>query len=345
MSQLTAFVGTYTNGESKGIYRFTFDPTSGNIELPELAAEIEAPTYLTISPNNEHLYAVAKNVQGGGVAAFSISENHSLDYLNGLVEEGANPCHVSLHSKSGLLLSANYHKGQVDAYTLTPDGALSEHSSSVKHTGSGPIEERQEKAHAHFAGVTPDGQFIVSADLGADSLYVYDVTENELKLKEEIKVKPGTGPRHITFHPNGKFAYVNGELSSEILVFEYHYGTFTLIQTISTLPEDFLGDNTGGAIQITSDGHYIYASNRGHDSIYIFKVKESGELDFSSAVTSGGEHPRDFTLDPTEKYVFVANKDSDNVVLYTRDTESGALTKTEKEISIPNPVCLKFLHY
>ncbi|KGA97877.1 hypothetical protein AJ85_04545 [Alkalihalobacillus alcalophilus ATCC 27647 = CGMCC 1.3604] len=346
MSKLTAFVGTYTNGDSKGIYRFSFDPTSGVIDEPELVAEVDGPTYLTVSEDNQFLYAVAKNAEGGGIAAFKIDEKEQLQLLNQSVSDGASPCHVSLNKKGDLLFSANYHRGQADVYTLNDNGEITENTATITHTGSGPNEKRQEKAHAHYAGLTPDGKYVAVADLGTDKIAVYQLENNELLPHIEVDVKPGSGPRHIAFHPNGKFAYVNAELSSELIVFAYNEGQFKEIQTVGTLPDDFLGESTSGALHLSKDGRFVYVSNRGHDSIYVFEIdQDSGEVEYRSSVTSGGEHPRDFILDPSEKYLFAANKDTSNIVMYVRDDNTGALTKTEKEFALPNPVCIKFLHY
>ncbi|KMK77019.1 lactonase family protein [Alkalihalobacillus pseudalcaliphilus] len=346
MSQLTAYVGTYTNGDSKGIYRFSFDPTSGVIDTPELVAELEGPTYLTISQDNQYLYAVAKSDEGGGIAAYQITDNEELEFINSVISDGPSPCHVSLDNDSSTLFSANYHRGQADVYPISNYGHLENPSSTVTHTGSGPNQERQEKAHAHYAGLTPDGKFVVVCDLGTDKVAIYRLDGQGLIPFQEIFVKPGSGPRHIAFHPNGKYAYVNAELSSEIIVFEYKHGELKEIQTVGTLPEDFLGDNTSGALHLSNDGKFIYVSNRGHDSVYVYEIDEStGMITFRSSVTSGGEHPRDFIFDPSGKYMFVANKDSSNIVMYIKDDNTGRLTKTEKEISIPNPVCIKFLHY
>lgn len=345
--QLIAYVGTYTNGDSKGIYRFQVDPVSGQVDHVKAVAEIGGPTYLTISQNNDYLYSVAKVGEDGGVAAYSINEEHDLTLINHQVEAGSPPCHVSLDGSSQYLFTANYHKGTADVFSINENGQLSKTLSTVQHEGNGPNEARQEKAHAHFAGITPDGNFLCVVDLGTDKIAMYKVEEGKLSLHKEITVKPGSGPRHIRFHPNGKTAYVNAELSSEVIVFEYDHdnGHLKEIQVLSTLPENFEEENTGGALHLSDDGRFLYASNRGHDSIALFTIDENtGQITLNSFTSTEGSHPRDFSIDPTGQFIFAANKDSNNIVQFSRNQETGELTKTGIELSIPNPVCVKFLH-
>ncbi|WP_062047315.1 lactonase family protein [Bacillus sp. JCM 19034] len=346
MDSFNAYIGTYTNGESKGIYRLDFNSTQAKITDVQIAAEIEGPTYLTISGANSHLYAVAKQGDQGGVAAFKINDDLTLTELNRQLTAGSSPCHVQLNEKNDLLFSANYHKGQADVYPIDRDGALQASSSTVTHEGKGPNKDRQDKAHAHFAGLTPDGKYVVVVDLGTDTIALYTLKDQSLTLHNEVKVKPGSGPRHISFSNNGQYAYVNAELSSELIVFAYNgeAGTLTEIQTVSTLPNDFHEENTGGAICLSNDGRFVYASNRGHDSIAYFSInEEDGQVTRQGIISTGGKHPRDFTIDPSGNFILAANRDTSNIVLFTIDKKTGAPSPANVEVTVPNPVCIKFL--
>lgn len=344
----SGYFGTYTKGDSEGIYSFTLDAKNGKIIDVQAAASLENPTYLTISEDNRLLYAVAKEGSSGGVAGFRISESGELSPINTQLSEGASPCHVSVNKDNTLLLSANYHKGSADSYLLDRENGMIEAGlSSVAHEGSGP-DERQEKAHAHYAGFTPDEKYAAVIDLGIDQLLTYSLDNGQLIEKSVLHIAPGSGPRHLVFHPNNKIAYLMTEFSSEVLVLKYQSddGRFEQIQAISTLPESFKENNQGSAIHISSDGNFVYAANRGHDSIVIFKVDpESFKLSFVEHTSTEGNWPRDFVLDPSEKFLIATNQNSSNAALYSRDTETGKLTLLQSDVRVPDPVCVKFLNY
>lgn len=346
--KFTGYIGTYTKGDSKGIYSFTLDAANGKITDVKAAASLENPTYLTISQDNQYLFSVAKEGNSGGVAGYKILESGELILINNQLSEGASPCHVSVNEENSLLLSANYHKGSADSYRLNPgNGEIQAVLSSIFHEGSGP-DERQEKAHTHYAGFTPDEKYAAVIDLGIDQLITYSLDNGKLAEKSILNIAPGSGPRHLTFHPNGEYAYLMTEFSSEVLVLKYTSGdgSFQQLQAISTLPADFKENNQGSAIHISSDGKFVYAANRGHDSIAVFEVKSgSFELSFVEHTSTEGNWPRDFVLDPSEKYLIASNQNSSNVVLYSRDKETGKLTLLDSEVNVPDPVCVKFLHY
>ena len=347
-SKLKGYVGTYTNGESKGIYSFTLDKESGILENIKLVGEQENPTYLAISENNKYLYAVAKVSSEGGVAAYSINHDGDLELINYKVLQESPPCHVSLDSKNKYLFSANYHEGRAKVFPIKDDGGIGPVASIVTHDGSGPNKERQEKPHVHLVSLTPDEKYLCVVDLGIDKLAVYSFKEGSLSEAKELSLtfKPGCGPRHMTFHPNGKFAYVNTELSGEIIVLEYNSDKpeFNVLQYIPTLPEDFNGESLGSAIHITSDGKYLYAANRGHDSIAAFIINAStGKLELISHTSTRGSHPRDFAIDPSDSFIVASNMSSNNMVSFKIDKETGELTQTNSEVVIPSPVCVKFL--
>lgn len=345
-SKFIGYIGTYTKGESEGIYSFVLDTAAARISDVKLAAGLDNPTYLTISRDNNYLFSVVKEGGSGGVAAYRVdSQTGALEAINSQVSEGSPPCHVSVDSSARNVFSANYHKGTVESFLTDADGSVRPPVSVVKHEGSGP-DSRQEKPHTHYAELTPDEKFVAAVDLGTDQVITYEVNKGILKENSTLSVKPGSGPRHLVFHPNGKYAYVMTEFSSEVLLLEYHSdGSFAQIQAISTLPEDFTENNQGSAIHISSDGRFVYAGNRGHDSIAVFSVnQDNGELTFVEHTSTEGNWPRDFVLDPTEKFVVASNQNSSNLVLYSRDEASGKLTLLQNDISVPDPVCVKFLN-
>jgi 6-phosphogluconolactonase len=343
----TGYIGTYTKGDSEGIYSFTLDTEERTIVDIKVAARLENPTYLTISSDNHYLYSVGKEGGLGGLVAFSINDNGELTAINGQFSEGSPPCHVSVDTKNNYVFSTNYHKGSVESYLLNKeDGSVQPAVSIFKHEGSGP-DPRQEKAHTHYAGLTPDEKYLAVVELGIDALITYKVGENgSLEKVNLLPLKAGSGPRHLAFHPNGKYAYIMTEFSSEVIVLNYHpeNGHFTEIQYISTLPEDFKENNQGSAIHLSADGRFVYAGNRGHNSIALFQVnQESGELSFVEHTSTEGDWPRDFEIDPSEKFIVASNQESSNIVLYSRDEGTGRLTLLQSDIKVPHPVCVKFL--
>jgi 6-phosphogluconolactonase len=347
LSKYIGYIGTYTKGESKGVYSFTFDADASKLGEIKAVAQLDNPTYVNLSQDNKHLYAVIKEGNQGGVASFAINpQSGELTKINTQVIDGASPCHVSVDSNNGQVVSANYHKGTIDAYLVDENGHLTPVTSIVEHTGKGP-HERQEKPHTHYSGFTPDDKFVVAVDLGIDKVITYKIEEGKLEEVHSLLVKAGSGPRHLTFHPNGKFAYVMTELSNEVIVLSYNSetGIFTELQYIPTIPDDFTENSQGSAIHISSDGKFVYAGNRGHDSIAVFSVNQvNGELTFVEYTSTEGHWPRDFAFDPTEKFIIASNQESSNLVLFARDTETGKLTLLQSDVTVPDPVCVKFLH-
>ncbi|MDZ5606371.1 lactonase family protein [Bacillus pseudomycoides] len=347
--EFLGYIGTYTKGNSKGIYRFVLDIKAGTIKDIKVVANIGSPTYLSISHDNQYLYSVVRKDQSGGVAAFSFnSETKNLDIINMQISDGPSPCHLSIKQEDIAVVMANYHKGTIESYIINKEqGSINPVTSIVQHSGSGPNKERQEKPHAHYAGFTPDQKYVVAIDLGIDKLITYKESDGKLTEVHSLSVNPGSGPRHLAFHPSGKYAYVMTELSSEVIVLTYdeQNGSFEVIQYISTLPKKYSESNSGSAIHIASDGRFVYAANRGHNSISIFHVnQDSGKLTFVETVSTEGDWPRDFALDPTEKFVVVSNEKSSNLVLFSRNKSTGKLTLLQSDVRVPEPVCVKFLH-
>ncbi|MBM7646938.1 6-phosphogluconolactonase [Scopulibacillus daqui] len=348
--KLIGFIGTYTKGDSEGIYSFTLDAAAEKLGDVKPAAQLDNPTYVTVSKDNQYLYSVMKEGEKGGAAAFAINGKNGrghLECLNKQLSEGASPCHISVDNDNQCVVTANYHKGTVEAYMTSDDGSLNPVSSVIEHHGSGPNKDRQEKPHVHFAGFTPDEKYIAVVDLGTDQLITYSLNNGALKEVSRLSVKPGSGPRHLAFHPNGKYAYLMTELSNEVIALAYHSaeGSFTELQTISAIPEDFNENSQGSAIHISSDGRFVYAANRGHDSIALFSVdQDSGNLAFVEHTSTEGHWPRDFALDPTENFLVASNQHSGSIVLFKRDKETGKLKFIQSDAAVPDPVCVKFLH-
>lgn len=339
----TGYVGTYTRQSSKGIYRFTLNTETQTLSEPVVAAEVGNPTYLAISEDKKYLYSVAQKEDLGGIAAFQIvNEEGELELINVELEQGAPPCHLETHGE--YVVSGNYHKGEASLYRVKEDNGI-EFLNSVIHEGTGP-HELQEKPHVHFTGYSPDKKYVLCVDLGTDEVVTYKIDEDKLIAVQTLKLKPGSGPRHLTFHPNGKWAYVLTELSSEVVVLDYDQetGKFTEKQTILAKPEDFTGQNDASAIHISSDGRFVYAGNRGHNSIAVLKVDEQdGTLSLVEIVPSGGDWPRDFAIDPSGDFIVCSHQHSGNLVLFSRDQETGKLTKLPSEVQVPEAVCVKFL--
>ncbi|UJL46323.1 lactonase family protein [Virgibacillus sp. NKC19-16] len=337
------FAGTYTRQSSEGIYGFGLDTEAGTLTDTHVAARVGSPTYLTVSEDNRYLYSVAQDDKLGGVAAFEIDKEGALQPINRELKEGAPPCHLDIFQNE--LVTANYHEGTVELSNVTQQGAVEQVSSKVQDEGNGP-HKRQEKPHMHFAGYTPDGKYVVAADLGTDELATYKVEDGNFIHSNTFHTEPGSGPRHIVFHPSGKTAYLLTELSSEVIVLDYNAdeGSFTQKQTIRAIPEDFTETNDASAIHISSDGRFLYTGNRGHNSIVVFQVnEESDELTFVEHTPTGGEWPRDFVLDPSEAFIIASNQHTGNLVLFSRDKETGRLTQLDSAVDVPEVVCVKFL--
>ncbi|MBZ2147367.1 lactonase family protein [Streptococcus gordonii] len=332
----TVYFGTYTRRESKGLYKADFDSNNGILSNLALVAEEASPTYLAFDAA-DHLYTVGAENEQGGIAAF----DKDFKLLNHVVEEGAPLCYVAVDEKRDLVYGANYHKGQVLVYKRLSDGSL-ELADSDTHEGSGP-HENQASAHVHFTDLTPD-QYLVTCDLGTDQVVTYDLSEDgKLKKLDTYTCSPGAGARHLVFHNYYKMAYLICELNSTIEVLIYDgVGQFEHLQTISTLPEDFTGANGTAAIRLSADGKFLYGSNRGHDSIAVYKILKDGSLELVEITPTNGKNPRDFNITPDQNYIIAVHQDSDNATVFKRDIESGKLTEVSHDFYVPESVCVTF---
>lgn len=341
MNSYKGYIGTYTKKESKGIYSFTLDKETGLISNIKLAIETENPTYLTTNYETRKLYSVSNfkdenNNSFGGVSSFTINDDLTLTYLNTISSPGKSPCHVSLDNLNNTLFSGNYHEKDVASYKLKETGELDHVISKVLH---------QCNSHVHFTCLTPDNKYLCAVDLGLDSVILYNYNEGVLGDTLTLNVKIGSGPRHIVFHPNGKFAYLICELSSEIITLSYDsISGFKVLNYISTVPENFNGTNSTAAIRISSDGKFLYGSNRGHNSIATYSICSSTcSLTLVDFYSSYGDGPRDFNLTPNENFIVISNQLTNNLTVYKRDITYGSLELIQKDIKVPTPVCINFL--
>ena len=357
-SKYLFYVGTYTEegSKSKGIYSYRFDADTGQITPLGLAAETTNPSFVALHPNGRFLYAVneVQNYKGpnsGGVSAFSIDRSTGkLTFLNEVPSRGADPCYITLDRTGKYVLVANYTGGSIAVFPVLGDGKLGEASAFVQHTGHGPNPERQEKAHAHSIDLSPDNRFAMVDDLGLDELLVYKFDSSAGSLTPNnppyARLDPGAGPRHFALSPSGKFAYVLAEMHSTVTVFSNDEKTGTLhpLQTISALPKDFTGQNDDAEIEMDPSGKFLYASNRGSDTITEFAVDPAkGTLTPVAYTPTQGKIPRSFEIDPTGKFLFAANQKSDNIVVFRIDPKTGRLTPTGKILEVGSPVCVRFL--
>jgi len=352
------YVGTYTEegSKSKGIYAYRYDAATQEITPLGLAAETTNPSFVALHPNGKFLYAVneEQNYKGpnsGGVSAFSIDRaTGKLTFLNEVASRGADPCYITVDKTGKYVLVANYTGGSVAVFPVLGDGKLGEASAFIQHTGHGTNPKRQEGPHGHSIDLSPDNHLAMVDDLGLDQLLVYkfDSAKGTLTPNDPpfAKLDDGAGPRHFALAPSGKFGYVVAEMHSTVtaLSADIKTGTFRPIQTISALPKDFKGENDDAEIQIHPSGKFLYASNRGHDSIAVFAIDPAkGTLTSVEHTLTQGKTPRSFEIDPTGKLLFAENQDSDNIVIFRIDEKTGKLTPTGKILEVARPVCVKFL--
>ncbi|NQT00869.1 MAG: lactonase family protein [Planctomycetes bacterium] len=350
---LPVYFGTYTGGDnsSKGIYRSVLDLRTGKLSEPVLAAEARNPSFLEIHPNGKFLYAVSESGRAGSVSAYSIDKDTgNLKLLNQQSSGGAGPCHVSIDHAGRNVLVANYGSGSASAIPIKSNGRLGKPTGFAQHTGSSVNPRRQKEPHAHSINVSPDNRFAFVADLGIDKIMIYRLDTEKGTIEKNsppfTKVKPGAGPRHFAFHPNGKYAYVINELDYTVTAFAYEpaSGTLTDIQTITTLPSGFDGSNSCAEVRVHPNGKFLYGSNRGHDSIVVYRINSAkGTLTFVEHETADIKTPRNFNIDPTGRFCLVANQGKNSIVVFRINQKTGALEPTGNKISIGRPVCVRFL--
>lgn len=355
-SHSVVYIGTFTKTKSEGIYAFRFDPGTGRLTPLGLAAKAADPAFLAVDAGGRFLYAVneTSNFQGGNtgaVSAFAVDrESGKLTLLNQVSSGGAGPCFVSLDKMGKFVLVANYAGGSVAVFPVRRDGGLGAASAFVQHHGSSVNPERQKGPHAHSIEASPDNRFVLAADLGLDQLLVYrfDAAKGSLEPNDFpfAQVSPGAGPRHFAFGHFGRFVYLVNEMGSSVSTLSYDSGRGVLdeLQTLSTLPKDFAGQTIAAEIEVDRAGKFLYASNRGHDSIAEFAIDvKKGTLQSMGFVPTQGKTPRNFAIDPTGSYLVVANQDSDNLVVFRIDPQTGRLMPNGIVPDVPSPVCVTFV--
>ncbi|MEP7250886.1 MAG: lactonase family protein [Ginsengibacter sp.] len=347
------FTGTYTGSGSKGIYVYKFNAGSGRTTLLSNTNDVVNPSYLTISPDGHYVYAVNEThgSDSGRVSAFAFNtRNATLDFINSETTGGDDPCYVSVDGTGQWLMAANYSSGSASVFPLKRNGALEPRVQLMQDSGTGIVKGRQQKAHVHSTVFSPDQKYLFTPDLGLDKIMIYRFNANAKKPLSPAKVPfekamDGEGPRHLTFHPNKKYAYLVSELMGTVSVYKYDNGKLDKIQDVPTHPEDYKGTIGSADIHVSPDGKFLYASNRGDENtITIFSIdNKTGKVKLKGYQPVLGKTPRNFIIDPTGSYLLVANQDSDNIVIFKRNKTTGLLTATGMEIQVPKPVCLQML--
>lgn len=357
-----AYVGTYTTegyatGEAgKGIYAYRYDAVSGKLSPLGLVATAVNPSFVAVDPAQRFLYAVNETdkyqgLASGGVSAYAIdSSSGKLTFLNEVPSRGVDPCYISLDQTGKFVLVANHGGGSVAVFPVLSGGRLGEPSAFVQHPRAELSHEQHEGPYAHWIETTADNRYAVAAYQGLDELRVYrfDAVRGSLTANDPpfTAMAAGAGPRHLAFHPNGRWAYALNEWNSTVSVLEYdsRQGMLRPVQSLSTLPKNFAETNDAAEIAVDPAGRFVYASNRGHDSIAVFSANvKDGALTLLENVPTGGKTPRSFAIDPTGTRLFAANQDSGNIVVFRMDSATGHLTRTGQTLPVPSPVSIKFV--
>ncbi|MCA1596276.1 MAG: lactonase family protein [Chloroflexi bacterium] len=351
--KLMVYVGGYTQGNEQGIYLFHLDLATGELTPAGAGPATVSPSFLAIAPDRRFLYAVNESAHfggtnNGGVSSFSIDPaTGGLAFLNEQSSRGSGPCHIIVDRAGKNVLVANYNSGSVAVLPIEADGRLGEATAFVQHHGSSINPGRQEGPHAHSMNLDAANNYAYAVDLGMDKIMIYRFDSALGTLAPgnpaDEPVTPGSGPRHFTFSLDGGHAYVINELGSTVIGYSHdpRTGALKALQTISTLPQGFTGTNHPAEVQISPDGRFLYGSNRGHDSIVIYRIHpDTGLLTLVDIQSSGGKEPRNFRIDPTGQYLVAANQNSGNVVTFRIDHESGKLTPTGHSVDVRAPVCV-----
>jgi 6-phosphogluconolactonase len=349
------YFGTYTGAKSKGIYRSTMTD-EGKLSAPELVAETASPSFLAVHPNGRYLYAIGevdkfKEQKAGAVSAYAIDrKTGQLTLLNQQSSGGTGPCHIDVDRKGRCVLVANYGGGSVKALPINKDGSLGDSGTFIQHQGSSVNKSRQQAPHGHAMLVDPSQKFAVACDLGLDQVLVYKLDAAKAVLTPNdppfATVAPGSGPRHLAFHPDGKFAYVINELNCTMTAFAWDSkrGVLQEVQTISTLPGEFQRGYSTAEVYVHPSGKFVYGSNRGHDSIVVYACDEkTGKLTLVEHQSTQGKTPRHFGIDPKGNFLLAENQSSDSVVVFRIDRKTGKLTATGDKIQVGAPVCAVFV--
>jgi len=349
-STFDLLIGTYTKGQSKGIYVYRFYAETGKMAYLNEIDDVSNPSYLCVAANNKFVYAVNENGKNGEVSSFSFDPKQGkLVFLNKQSSGGADPCYVSVDKDQKNVFVANYSSGSLAVLPVNKDGSLAPISQLVQDKGQGVNKERQEGPHVHMAMLSPDEKYLLYSDLGTDKLNImrYHASHPQPLTPAStpfVNIKDGEGPRHIVFSDDKKHVYLVTEMGSAVHVFDYDNGKLKEKQSVTLLRDNFKGQTAGAAIHISPDGRFLYASNRletNEISVYLIDP-ETGMLLFEQRVTSYGKNPRDFAIDPTGRFLVLANQDSDSIYVYKIDQVTGKINRISAAIEVGNPVCLKF---
>ncbi|RZM27790.1 MAG: lactonase family protein [Pedobacter sp.] len=346
-SNYNLLIGTYTNtGKSEGIYVYDFNTKTAAFRVKSIAKNVINPSYLTVSKDNKFIYSVNEEAKKSTVSAFSFdSAKGTINFLNKQEAQGADPCYIIADNKN--IIVANYSGGNIAVFGKGKDGTLTTAKQVVQHYGHSVNLNRQKSAHVHMVKFTPDGKHVLSNDLGTDHVYVYNynaaATSNVLTLTDSIAVDPGSGPRHLTFSKDGKFAYLLQEMNGNLTAYSYANGKLHKIQQTTIVSPNFPGENGAADIHISPDGRFLYATNRGAvNTITRFSVLANGKLVKKGTQSTLGKGPRNFVIDPTGTFLLLGNQNTNEVVIFRINKETGALTDTKKRIDVGAPVCLVF---
>ncbi|EJW16188.1 lactonase family protein [Paenibacillus alvei] len=352
MEQRTlVFVGSYAEADSSGLYVYSFDEKSGQLTKLDDVSGLKNPTFINVDIDHKKLYSIGECAAEDGTktaeaVSFAIdTDSGKLTQLNRVFSLDAPTCHIQRDSNSRYLIVSSYHGGRIGLLALEENGQVGRQLDVQQHVGQGP-HPNQNQARAHSAFFSPDEQYVYVSDLGSDRVKCYSIDKqrNVLVPQGEYEVPAGSGPRHLTFHPNGRFVYVINELNSTVSVFSYHSenGELRPIETVSTLPANYDGENGCAEIAISEDGKYLYGSNRGHDSIVVYAVHpDTGKLTTIEYVSTEGGHPRHFALTPGGSYLLAANRDSNNIAVFHVDRATGKIAYTGHSVQVSKPVCVK----
>jgi 6-phosphogluconolactonase len=350
------YAGTFFGTGSEGIYVLEFDRTKGRFTHIETVTTPESPTFLDIHPSGKFLYSVNRGSveqmeNSGSVSAFAIDgTTGQLTLLNERPSYGSGPCHISIGRSGKWAFISNYHEGNFVIMPIFDDGLLGSSAGARRHLGSSVNPARQEKPHVHSSVVAPDNNFVLVSDLGTDRIHSYRFNPANGTIADAdvpfVSVKPGCGPRHLAFHPNGTVVYCAEELTSTVAVLDYDKATGKLTvraDSIPTLPPDFRGENIAADIHVHPNGRFLYMSNRGYNALAIFSIDKDGMVTLVGQQDTKGKTPRNFLIDPRGEFLWVANQDSNNIVTFRINPTTGKLTFVSDTPGIPSPVCLKML--
>lgn len=349
------FIGTYTGTGSKGIYVYQFDAGTGKAKWVSNTDNVVNPSFLVVAPGDSLLYACTetRTVNAGGVTAFKFNRSTGqLKQINKQSSGGDNPAYVNVNKSGKWVIAGNYSGGSLAAFPVNKDGSLQPYSQLIQHKGKSINTERQEMAHVHSTIFSPAQDYLFVPDLGMDKVMIYRFNPSQTKPLQPAAMSyatttPGSGPRHFDFHPNGKWAYLIEEMAGAVVAYQYTNGKLTEMQRIFAHPDTLTTQPGSADVHVSPDGKFLYASNRGKENnIVIFKIDQrTGKLTTVGYTSTMGTTPRNFCIEPTGKYLLAANQDTDNIVVFKRDANTGLLSYTGEQLKIPKPVCLKMIKF